>query len=122
MVELTLISPSEQAIKPLVEPPSSMNNGCLLSVCGKRSNVCKNLKRNMACQPTSLSPNTVMTKSKRHWKRLNGLANIAWPSASSPRSNHPHHKHEGSQQNIVAASAPTLFDVLMEIEQLVQTP
>lgn len=37
-------------------------------------------------------------------------------------STHPHHKHEGSQQNIVAASAPTLFDVLMEIEQLVQTP
>lgn len=31
---------------------------------------------------------------------------------------HPHHKHEGSEANIVAAPAPTLADVLAEIEQL----
>ena len=31
---------------------------------------------------------------------------------------HPHHKHAGSEANIVAAAAPTLADVLAEIEQL----
>jgi hypothetical protein len=31
---------------------------------------------------------------------------------------HPHHKHDGNEANIVAAAAPTLADVLAEIEQL----
>lgn len=31
---------------------------------------------------------------------------------------HPHHKHDGSEANIIAAAAPTLADVLAEIEQL----
>ena len=35
---------------------------------------------------------------------------------------HPHHKHDGSEQNIVASHAPMLADVLAEIEQIVRTP
>lgn len=31
---------------------------------------------------------------------------------------HPHHKHDGDESNIIAATAPTLADVLAEIEQL----
>jgi len=34
---------------------------------------------------------------------------------------HPHHKHDGSEQHVVPASAPTLADVLAEIEQIAQT-
>lgn len=34
-------------------------------------------------------------------------------------STHPHHKHDGSEENIVESSAPTLPDVLGEIELLV---
>lgn len=33
---------------------------------------------------------------------------------------HPHHKHAGSEQHIIASSAPTLADVLVEVEQLVR--
>jgi hypothetical protein len=32
---------------------------------------------------------------------------------------HPHHKHDGAETRVVASSAPTLADVLGEIEQLV---
>ncbi len=32
----------------------------------------------------------------------------------------PHHKHEGSERNVVAANAPTLAQVLAEIELLVR--
>ncbi|MEZ4736808.1 MAG: DUF6516 family protein [Caldilineaceae bacterium] len=31
---------------------------------------------------------------------------------------HPHHKHDGSEANVVASQAPTLADVLAEIERL----
>ena len=31
---------------------------------------------------------------------------------------HPHHKHDGNEANIVAATVPTLADVLAEIEQV----
>ena len=34
----------------------------------------------------------------------------------------PHHKHEGSENNVVSSSAPVLADVLDEIEDLVQLP
>jgi hypothetical protein len=33
-------------------------------------------------------------------------------------SNFPHHKHEESEDNIVSFSAPTLADILQEIEEL----
>ncbi len=33
---------------------------------------------------------------------------------------YPHHKHVGSESNVVASSAPTLTDVLTEIEGLVK--
>lgn len=36
-------------------------------------------------------------------------------------STHPHHKHEGSEENVVESSAPTLADVLEEVELLVRT-
>jgi len=36
-------------------------------------------------------------------------------------STHPHHKHNSSDGQIIAAAAPTLADVLMEVEQLVKT-
>ncbi len=32
----------------------------------------------------------------------------------------PHHKHEGSEDNVIAANAPTLAQVLAEIELLVR--
>ncbi len=32
---------------------------------------------------------------------------------------YPHHKHEGSEQNVVISTAPFLADVLVEIEKLV---
>ena len=32
----------------------------------------------------------------------------------------PHHKHEGSEDNVIASSAPTLAQVLAEIELLVR--
>ncbi|MBV7337669.1 hypothetical protein KFU94_57460 [Chloroflexi bacterium TSY] len=35
-------------------------------------------------------------------------------------SSHPHHKHDGSEENIVESTAPTLADVLGEIELLVR--
>jgi hypothetical protein len=35
---------------------------------------------------------------------------------------HPHHKHEGSEENVIASTAPTLAEVLAEIEPMVQLP
>jgi len=35
---------------------------------------------------------------------------------------YPHHKHEGSEENVVAASEPDLAGVLREIEALVRLP
>lgn len=35
---------------------------------------------------------------------------------------HPHHKHDGSEDNVVASAAPDLTAVLGEIEALVQAP
>ncbi len=35
---------------------------------------------------------------------------------------YPHHKHEGSEQHVVASSAPDLAAVLSEIETLVELP
>lgn len=35
---------------------------------------------------------------------------------------YPHHKHEGSEDNIVASPAPVLAAVLNEVEMLVQLP
>ena len=32
--------------------------------------------------------------------------------------NYPHHKHDGSQDNIISSNAPTLADVLQEIETI----
>jgi len=32
---------------------------------------------------------------------------------------YPHHKHEGSEENVIRSSAPVLEEVLKEIEQLV---
>lgn len=32
----------------------------------------------------------------------------------------PHHKHDGSEDNVIVSSAPTLADVLAEIEGLVE--
>lgn len=34
--------------------------------------------------------------------------------------NHPHHKHDGSEENFIESTAPTLADVLGEIEMLVR--
>ncbi|NEQ39041.1 MAG: hypothetical protein F6K40_23370 [Okeania sp. SIO3I5] len=41
----------------------------------------------------------------RHHKKLN-LPNF------------PHHKHDGSEDNVISSNAPTLVDVLQEIENL----
>lgn len=35
---------------------------------------------------------------------------------------YPHHKHEGREGRVVSASAPTLKDVLGEIERLIRLP
>lgn len=35
---------------------------------------------------------------------------------------HPHHKHEGSEDNVIASSAPDLAAVLNEIESRIQLP
>jgi hypothetical protein len=35
---------------------------------------------------------------------------------------YPHHKHDGSEENVIASSAPDLAAVLREIETLVQLP
>ena len=35
-------------------------------------------------------------------------------------STQPHHKHDGSEEHVVASSAPTLAHVLAEIERMVQ--
>ena len=32
--------------------------------------------------------------------------------------NYPHHKHEGSEDNVISSNAPTLADILNEIEIL----
>jgi len=32
--------------------------------------------------------------------------------------NYPHHKHDGSQDNIISSDAPMLVDVLQEIERM----
>jgi len=37
-------------------------------------------------------------------------------------STYPHHKHEGSEDNIAPSAAPDLSTVLQEIESLVQLP
>jgi Family of unknown function (DUF6516) len=37
-------------------------------------------------------------------------------------STYPHHKHEGSEEHVVASSAPHLTAVLSEVEGLVQLP
>lgn len=37
-------------------------------------------------------------------------------------STYPHHKHEGSEDNVIASSAPKLKDVLDEIETLIDLP
>jgi hypothetical protein len=37
-------------------------------------------------------------------------------------STYPHHKHEGSEDNVVPSAAPVLVTVLQEIESLVQLP
>jgi len=37
-------------------------------------------------------------------------------------STYPHHKHEGSEDNIVLSAAPDLAIVLKEIESLIQLP
>jgi hypothetical protein len=35
---------------------------------------------------------------------------------------HPHHKHEGSEENVIASSAPDLAAVLKEVEILLPLP
>ena len=35
---------------------------------------------------------------------------------------YPHHKHEGSEDNVIPSTAPDLASVLQEIESLVQLP
>ena len=35
---------------------------------------------------------------------------------------YPHHKHDGSEDNVVSSTAPDLFQVLNEIESLVELP
>ena len=37
-------------------------------------------------------------------------------------STYPHHKHEGSEDEVVPSAAPDLVTVLQEIESLVQLP
>lgn len=37
-------------------------------------------------------------------------------------STYPHHKHDGSEENVVASSAPDLFVILREVESLIQLP
>lgn len=37
-------------------------------------------------------------------------------------STYPHHKHQGSEDNVVPSMAPDLSDVLREIESIVQLP
>jgi hypothetical protein len=37
-------------------------------------------------------------------------------------SSYPHHKHAGSEENVIASPAPSLLAVLREIETLVQLP
>ena len=37
-------------------------------------------------------------------------------------STHPHHKHEGSEENVIPSAAPELDDVLREIELIMQLP
>lgn len=37
-------------------------------------------------------------------------------------STHPHHKHNGSEENVVASHAPSLADVLSEIETMIIIP
>ncbi|MGD1701542.1 toxin-antitoxin system TumE family protein [Dapis sp. BLCC M229] len=34
--------------------------------------------------------------------------------------NFPHHKHEGSQENVISSNAPTLVEVLHEIDSLLR--
>ena len=34
--------------------------------------------------------------------------------------NYPHHKHDGSQDNVIASNAPSLAEVLQEIERLLE--
>ncbi len=34
--------------------------------------------------------------------------------------NFPHHKHDGSQENVISSNAPTLVDVLQEIENILR--
>ena len=34
--------------------------------------------------------------------------------------NYPHHKHDGSQDNVISSNAPTLADVLQEIEVILE--
>ncbi|HAX79536.1 MAG TPA: hypothetical protein DCY88_27830 [Cyanobacteria bacterium UBA11372] len=41
----------------------------------------------------------------RHHKKLNLL-------------NYPHHKHDGSEDNVISSNAPMLADVLNEISRL----
>jgi len=36
--------------------------------------------------------------------------------------NYPHHKHQGSEENVVGSLAPNLLNVLEEIETLIQLP
>jgi hypothetical protein len=36
-------------------------------------------------------------------------------------STHPHHKHEGSEENVIPSSAPTLIAVLAEIGRMIQS-
>ncbi len=43
----------------------------------------------------------------RHHKKLN-LANFS------------HYKHDGSQENVISSNAPTLLDVLQEIENILR--
>lgn len=35
---------------------------------------------------------------------------------------HPHHKHEGREENVITSPAPDLVAVLSEVERLVQLP
>ena len=37
-------------------------------------------------------------------------------------STYPHHKHDGSEENVIASTAPDLFAILREVESLVQLP
>jgi hypothetical protein len=37
-------------------------------------------------------------------------------------STYPHHKHEGSEDNVVTSIAPDLTEILREIESMVQLP